>query len=230
MQQELANIQNYFAVQNVTGENWYFVVDFLLAGLCSFILALVYQKFGRSLSNRKAFAANFVLLTLTTMLIITVVKSSLALSLGLVGALSIVRFRSAIKEPEELAYIFLAMSLGLGFAADQRVITLLAFSGIVLYIIIRGFATKSTSYNPNMILSVSNSHKEPVDLDSITHAIKKYSDFISLKRLDQTDKGSEVLLYVKFKNTNALNKAMESINSLDDNLQVSFIEDRGLFT
>ena len=56
---------------------------------------------------------------MTTLLVIAVVKSSLALSLGLVGALSIVRFRTPIKEPEELAYIFLAIALGLCLGADQ---------------------------------------------------------------------------------------------------------------
>ena len=70
------------------------------------------------LSNRKIFSKNFFIITTTTMLIITVVKSSLALSLGLVGALSIIRFRAAIKEPEELGYLFLTISIGLGCGAD----------------------------------------------------------------------------------------------------------------
>ena len=52
---------------------------------------------------------------------------TMALSLGLVGALSIIRFRAAIKEPEELSYLFLAISVGLGFGAEQTVITMLAF-------------------------------------------------------------------------------------------------------
>ena len=58
------------------------------------------------------------------MVMITIVKSSLALSLGLVGALSIVRFRTAIKEPEELSYAFLSIAIGLGLGADQRLTTL----------------------------------------------------------------------------------------------------------
>jgi hypothetical protein len=62
------------------------------------------------------------MITMTTMLIITIVKASLALSLGLVGALSILRFRAAIKEPKELAYWFLAIAIGLDFGARQRVI------------------------------------------------------------------------------------------------------------
>ena len=54
-----------------------------------------------------------------------IVKSSLAFSLGLVGALSIVRFRAAIKEPEELVYLFLVIATGLGLGANQTKITIL---------------------------------------------------------------------------------------------------------
>jgi len=66
-------------------------------------------------------------------LVITVVKSSLALSLGLVGALSIVRFRTPIKEPEELGYIFLTIAIGLGFGANLGLVTGLVTSFILLY-------------------------------------------------------------------------------------------------
>ena len=80
-------------------------------------LALVlrwhFRRFGSTLSNREEFDQVFPFVMLTTLLIITIVKSSLALSLGLVGALSIVRFRTPIKEPEELAYLFIAIAIGL---------------------------------------------------------------------------------------------------------------------
>ena len=76
-----------------------FVLNLFLSGILALGLRWVYIKYGNSLSNRKKFSRNFLLLTMVTMLIITIVKSSLALSLGLVGALSIVRFRAAIKEP-----------------------------------------------------------------------------------------------------------------------------------
>ena len=74
----------YFAAQNAEIGIVGFVVNFLLAALLSFILSRVYIRFGTSLSNRELFGRNFVLLSMTTMLIITIVKSSLALSLGLV--------------------------------------------------------------------------------------------------------------------------------------------------
>jgi hypothetical protein len=78
------------------------VVNLLLSITLSTALAWFYARYGQALSNRARFAQTLPLMAMTTVLIISVVKSSLALSLGLVGVLSIVRFRTAIKEPEEL--------------------------------------------------------------------------------------------------------------------------------
>ena len=83
------------------------VIALSLSALLAYFLGKLYVRYGTSLSNRSHFASNFVLITTTTTLIIMIVKSSLALSLGLVGALSIVRFRAAIKEPEELSFLFI---------------------------------------------------------------------------------------------------------------------------
>ena len=93
------------------------IFGLILTAFLATILAGIYTRYGSTLSNRRVFSKNFILIALTTMLVITIVKSSLALSLGLVGALSIVRFRSAIKEPEELAYLFLTICIGLGMGA-----------------------------------------------------------------------------------------------------------------
>ena len=90
---------NYISIES-------FIFNLILAFILSYIFSKIYIKYGRSLSNRSSFSENFSLITMTTMTIIAIVKSSLALSLGLVGALSIVRFRTALKEPEELAYTF----------------------------------------------------------------------------------------------------------------------------
>src|SRR3990172_4743800 len=69
-------------------------------------LAWFYTRFGRALSNRARFAQTLPILSVTTALVISIIRGSVALSLGLVGALSIVRFRTAIKDPEELLYLF----------------------------------------------------------------------------------------------------------------------------
>lgn len=105
--------------------------------LCMAVVSLVgwfYRKYSRSLGGKSHVGAVLPLIGLTVFMVITVVKSSLALSLGLVGALSIVRFRTPIKEPEELGYLFLTIAVGLGFGAGFELITLLITVLILLYL------------------------------------------------------------------------------------------------
>ena len=94
-----------------------------------------------------------ILIATTTAFIISVVKSSLALSLGLVGALSIIRFRTAIKEPEELSYIFIAITIGIGLGANQVVITLIAFILTSVVILLLFHFSDSNIPDQNMFLT-----------------------------------------------------------------------------
>src|SRR5882672_1202628 len=130
------------------------IVSLGIAALLGLLLGQAYIHFGTSLSNRKLFARNFLILVVTTTLIISIVRSSLALSLGLVGALSIVRFRAAIKEPEELAFLFVAISIGLGLGAGQALVTVVALAIILGLIIIRGLF-RHDSGQPNFFLTVT---------------------------------------------------------------------------
>ena len=104
-----------------------FLLNLFLTLFLTKILSLIFNRYGKSISNRILFSNNFPLIGMTTMLIITIVKSSLALSLGLVGALSVVRFRTAIKEPEELVYLLFVIALGLGLGAKQVTAVLIIF-------------------------------------------------------------------------------------------------------
>ena len=90
-----------------------FVINVLVTSILVILLRAYYIRFGNAVSNRAKFSLIFLPLALGTLLIIMIVKSSIALSLGLVGALSIVRFRAAIKDPEELTFLFICIGLGL---------------------------------------------------------------------------------------------------------------------
>ncbi|MGQ0764808.1 MAG: DUF4956 domain-containing protein [Gemmatimonadota bacterium] len=96
------------------------------------LIYLHYRRYGGALSNRQSFGPVLPFVGLTTFLVITAVKSSFALSLGLVGALSIVRFRTPVKDPEELAYIFLTIATGIGTAAGQLLLTVTVVPLILL--------------------------------------------------------------------------------------------------
>lgn len=234
--QNISDLENLLNSQLNTVDVTTFFFNFILTAICAYFVAIIYRKYGNSISNRNLFSANFVLLALITMLIITVVRYSIALSLGLVGALSVIRFRSAIKEPEELTFLFLTMALGVGFGSGQNVITLLAFLGISVFLIARGLLKKKKSTDYNMLLTVTldSDKKNNGDNDDIHNKIieklKSSAEMVSLKRLDKSPEYSEMLLYVKFSNIEKLNKAEASIRSLDKNLKMSFIEDKGLFS
>lgn len=218
-------LQNYFSPASNINIGL-FITDMLLAMLLSLVLSIVYMKFGVSVSNRKSFAGNFVLLTLTTFLVISIIKSSLALSLGLVGALSIVRFRAAIKEPEELVYLFLCISIGLGFGAEQRYITLLAFTIILLILIGHGLFKRPRLDYTNLFIKVNSSSSNVVD--QILTLLKKHSSVVSLKRLDQNTRGTELLIGSQFKNTKDLLQFKDKALEFSKDMEISFYEDKGI--
>ena len=105
--------------------------------ILSFALKYLYIEKSISLSNKSHIANVLPMLSLITFLVILIVKSSLALSLGLVGALSIVRFRAAIKEPEELVYLFFVISIGLANGANQFLLSSFATIAIVSFLFAR---------------------------------------------------------------------------------------------
>lgn len=128
MNRELLDSFQGIGISSISLSN--LVINLLIGASFSLIIAWHFRRYGSTLSNREEFNQVFPFILLTTILIITVVKSSIALSLGLVGALSIVRFRTPIKEPEELAYLFLSIAIGLGLGASQTIPTII--SGLVI--------------------------------------------------------------------------------------------------
>ena len=219
--------QEFLTTQSVQVPALGFILNLILAAILAYILSLIYARFGHSLSNRKLFARNFVLITTTTMLIISIVKSSLALSLGLVGALSIVRFRAAIKEPEELAYLFLAIALGLGFGADQRVITILAFAIIAALIWMKRFYQKSDD-NQNLYLTVTSHNPNKAELDEIVDTLKKHCSNVSLKRFDETKEVLEASFLVGYSDFQQLNQSKTSLRSLNESIKITFLDNNGI--
>lgn len=203
------------------------IVSLAIAALLGAVLAQAYIHFGHSLSNRKSFARNFVMLAVTTTLIISIVKSSLALSLGLVGALSIVRFRAAIKEPEELVFLFLAISIGLGLGAGQALITVVAVAIILGLVVLRSYFYREPG-QPNLYLTVASPAPAKLGANQILEALSAVGARASLKRLDQSSDLMEAAFVVDFKEVSRLEQFTDRIRSLSPNARVSCLDDRGL--
>ncbi len=193
--------------------------------LLSSFLSIVYLFRGNSLSNRSRLAALLPLMAVTTMLIISVVKSSLALSLGLVGALSIVRFRAAIKDPEELAYIFLAIALGLGFGATQITMTTTFYGVILAYILVQSVLKQFVhrSFTDRDAVHIELTFQTEQKLESVIAALEKHSKKIKLTRAEFGEQQSCMFL-IKPKSAQALQTLQAHFSSVDPQMRMTILQ------
>ena len=203
-----------------------FLLGLVLAILLAYLLRQVYIRYGRSLSNREGFSRTFLPLATTTMLIITIVKSSLALSLGLVGALSIVRFRAAIKEPEELAYLFLCIAIGLGLGADQFVPTLLGFA-VIAAVLVAGSRFNSNREHQSLHLVLSSDAPPGIDVREVVEALKPFCTGIKLKRFDETGGLTEASFTVTFRDFEHFVASRARLQELGG-IKISFVDTEGI--
>ena len=159
---ELSKIFDLYNNENRTNDIFVILLNYLLCVLCSFILKIIYENKSNSLSGKFHIGTILPILSQIIFLIILIVKSSLALSLGLIGALSIVRFRTPIKEPEELIYLFFSIAIGIGFGAGQATITSLIFIFIIITIFFfssKKRNSKTIDYNLLLEIPYSNDQK-----------------------------------------------------------------------
>ena len=202
------------------------VINLGVGVFLSLLLRWHFKYFGSTLSNRDEFSQVCPFILLTTILIITVVKSSLALSLGLVGALSIVRFRTPIKEPEELAYLFIAIAMGLGLGADQRIPTLVA--GPLILIVMAVFKwSRKESKKKNLYLSLDwreNPGKTENFLTQFNRVIEKHVLISDLRRMDVREGGLEATYFIDVENPDNLSKLVEDLQKTFSGISVTFID------
>ncbi|RIL06856.1 MAG: DUF4956 domain-containing protein [Proteobacteria bacterium] len=190
--------------------------------LCA-LVGLFYQRYGQSLSNRESLARIFPAVGMTTMLVITIVKSSLALSLGLVGALSIVRFRTAIKEPEELAYLFLTIGIGLGLGASQWLVTLSGFVVILGVLWVRA-RSAATDEGKHLYLTIRQPGASGATLGSITRTLQEHCTGLDLKRFDEAQDGLEASYRVSFESYEQLERAKQALRAISGAISLSFVD------
>lgn len=222
MNNELDFLTNLFNAETQGISILQFLLHLLITSLLAMVLGWIYVRFGTSLSNRRALAKTLVLVSLTTMIIITIVKSSLALSLGLVGALSIVRFRTAIKEPEELAYFFISIAVGLGIGAGQIWATLIGATALFLIAFLMN-RSKNQDIAQNLILHFE-SPKTGEELGNVVKILEQNATQLELRRLDESDSNSEVSFAIGFKNFQALTTAKDELKKAYPEVKFSFLE------
>ena len=199
--------------------------NFLLCITLSFMLCLHFSFRAKKRYLRRDLGLVLPVICLTTLVVISVVKSSLALSLGLVGALSIVRFRTPIKEPEELAYIFLAIAIGLALGADQKEVATLSVVIILMVIsIVDKIRPKYSTKDSNLMLSIEVNNKD-TSTESVLAMLESISPEANVRRIDHDQDNLAVTAFIKVSDANSINKFSQEFQEKFPDGRFSFIDD-----
>ena len=213
----LEYIKDFFLNSSVEISLSNFILAIVISTVLAYIIKKVYLYSSQSLSNKEYFSDLFIPLSIITCLVITVIKFSLALSLGLVGALSIVRFRAAIKEPEELIYLFLIIGIGLAAGANQFLIAIIATISISL-ILITFSVSRRNRYNDSEKISTNIVQLEiknkQLELKKIINLLQKSCQHVNLKSSSMTDNTEVYVFWVDILNKNLLLKSLENLRKI----------------
>jgi uncharacterized membrane protein YhiD involved in acid resistance len=199
------------------------ILDMALALAIAFVLGLfimqVYKKTFKGVMYSASFGTSLLMLTLITTLIILAITSNVVLSLGMVGALSIVRFRSAVKEPLDIGFLFWSISVGIVVGAG--LITLAVFGSIFIGIIMVLFVNKKTVDNPYiLVISCENDESEKAAIEMVAKKVGKY---VVKSKTVSASSGIELTVEVKIKDaTTAFVNELSIIKGISNVALVSY--------
>jgi lysylphosphatidylglycerol synthetase-like protein (DUF2156 family) len=212
-----------------------FIVAILISAFLALVIKFTYIKISRTLNDREYFSDTFVPLAIVTTLVITVIKFSLALSLGLVGALSIVRFRAAIKEPEELVYLFLIIGIGLANGANQFLVSIICTFFIIIILFSKKYYDDKKN---NQNLSDSSINVMQIEIKDSKYGVEKIIETLKTKTLYLKLKSfriekniSQYVFWfdVSKNKTNDFMQAIEQLKTNQENISIHVYSRTGIY-
>lgn len=194
------------------------VISMALAFGIGMFIFLIYKKTFAGVMYSSSFGVTLVALTMISTLVILAVTSNVVLSLGMVGALSIVRFRTAIKEPLDIAFLFWAIAVGIVLAAGM--IPLAVFGSVVIGILLLVFANRKSHINPYMIVLRCDNHDSEL---AATDFLKKQVQRLVVKSKTAQKGAIELNIEVRMRdvNTDFIN-ILSEMNGVSSAVLVSY--------
>ena len=223
MNQSTMNFSDIFKSSFVEKMASVSILDVVIALALAFVIGLfimqVYKKTFKGVMYSESFGISLIALCLITTLIILAVTSNIVLSLGMVGALSIVRFRSAIKEPIDIAYLFWAISAGIVIGAG--LIPLAVIGSIFIGLVMILFVNRKTVNNPYiLVINCDNDNSENDALKLLSKTVDKYN--VKSKTVSPIN-GIEMTVEIGLKkNTTSFVNEISKINGVSNVVLVSY--------
>lgn len=182
------------------------VLSMVLAFAIGMFIFLIHKKTFGGVMYSSSFGVTLVALTMISTLVILAVTSNVVLSLGMVGALSIVRFRTAIKEPMDIAFLFWSIAVGIVLAAGM--IPLAVFGSAVIGLFLLVFANRKSHFNPYIVVLRCADHDSEV---MATEFLKKQVRRMAVKSKTVQQGAIELNVEVRMKD-----ESTDFINILSD--------------
>ena len=206
-----ASLSTYFAEQFASLTPMKVIMALILGCVVGLIIAFVYRKCYCGVLYSPSFAMTLMMLTLITTPVVMCIKSDLSLSMGMVGALSIVRFRTAVKDPMDTAYMFWALTMGILLGAELYVISIVVVLGISVVMFGMTFVRFR---NPDAYLLVLHydDDAESTILQQLRRTVKQQR----LRSKTVTRAGAEMTVEVRLSDKQDLVATMLNIDGVHD--------------
>ncbi len=206
-----SSLSAYFFSQFENLTPWKIVIGLAMGALVGLIIAFVYKRCYRGVLYSPSFSMTLMMLTLITTPVVMCIKSDIALSMGMVGALSIVRFRTAVKDPMDTAYMFWALTMGILLGAELYVHALAVVLGISIILFVMTFLRFR---NPNGYLLVV--HYDDYAEQEITQLLRRTVKQRKLRSKTVTRSGAEMTVEVRLDSRQDLVSAVLGIEGVHD--------------
>ncbi len=158
------------------------VLGLVLASLLGLAVALVYRWTHRGFHYERSFLVTLMMLPQIVAVVMMLIGSNLALSLGMVGALSIIRFRTVIKDSRDMVFLFLSIAVGLGCGTYNWMVILVTVCVISAVLIVLHFLKYGSNVHAEYVLVINGQGQRPSK--DIKDVLKRFVDFLQLRSLD----------------------------------------------
>ena len=191
------------------------VIAIAVSAILGYIIFMVHKKTFRSVMYSVSFGLTLIAMTVITSMLILAVTSNVVLSLGMVGALSIVRFRTAIKEPLDIAFVF--WSIAIGIVVGAGLIPLAVFGTVIIAVFFVITLTVKPRKSPYILVFKTKSHKaEDYAFEKIGEISKKYR--IKSRAKNEHDTEFVIEIFISNKDTDIVDKLSDTQDIKDVNL------------
>jgi uncharacterized membrane protein YhiD involved in acid resistance len=196
------------------------MMNMLVTVLIAMFIFWVYKRTYTGVLYSRSFNITLLLTSLVTAMVMMVIGTNLALSLGMVGALSIIRFRSAIKDPRDIGFLFWGIAAGLSAGTGSYVIA--AVGSLIIAIILFLFERQQAAVYPYLLVVKGERIDEGALREIVNHNVSRYS--LRMKNVSQL--GMEIIYEVRFQDGQEDN-LLKEIRGLPDISIVNIVTYKG---